>query len=66
MQLCPHLARPPLSFSDALITEFRDGEQKPIEVAPGQVDWDEPPARVHRGINACLQPYAEVTVFFLD
>jgi len=51
---------------DALLIEFRDGEQQRIEVTPGQVDWDEPTDRIHRGINIGEQPYEEVTIFFLD
>jgi len=39
---------------DALVIEYRDGEQKRFEVVPGQVDWDEPTDRIHRGINACM------------
>jgi quercetin dioxygenase-like cupin family protein len=52
---------------DALAIEFRDGsESEHVQVAPGQVDWDEPTERLHRGINAGEQPYEEITVFFLD
>jgi quercetin dioxygenase-like cupin family protein len=52
---------------DALAIEYRNGgEQKRITVTPGQVDWDEPTDRVHRGVNIGVQPYEEVTVFFLD
>jgi hypothetical protein len=52
---------------DALAIEYRDtGERDRIEVVPGQVDWDEPTARVHRGVNVGKQLYEEVTVFFLD
>jgi quercetin dioxygenase-like cupin family protein len=52
---------------DALAIEYRDGgERERFEVAPGQVDWDEPTDRVHRGVGVGRQPYEEVTVFFLD
>jgi quercetin dioxygenase-like cupin family protein len=52
---------------DALAIEYREGsESKRFEVAPGQVDWDEPTDRVHRGVNVGGQTYEEVTVFFLD
>lgn len=52
---------------DFLVIEFRDGG-KPlqVEVTAGQADWDEPTDRVHRAVNAGLQPYEEITVFFLD
>lgn len=52
---------------DALAIEYRDGrESERFEVAPGQVDWDEPTDRVHRGVNVGARPYEEITVFFLD
>ena len=52
---------------DALAIEYRDGgERVRLEFAPGQVDWDEPTDRVHRGVNIGDLPYEEVTVFFLD
>jgi quercetin dioxygenase-like cupin family protein len=52
---------------DALAIEFRDGKEiERFPVGPGQVDWDEPTDRVHRGVNVGQQPYEEVTIFFLD
>jgi hypothetical protein len=52
---------------DALTIEYRDGsESERIQVTPGQVDWDEPTMRVHRGVNVGEQPYEEITIFFLD
>lgn len=52
---------------DALAIEYRDGsEPQRFAVAPGQVDWDEPTERVHRGVNVGEGPYEEITVFFLD
>lgn len=52
---------------EALAIEYRDGgESQSFAVRPGQVDWDEPTERVHRGVNVGAQPYEEVTVFFLD
>ena len=52
---------------DTLGIEYRDGsESQRFQVAPGQVDWDEPTERVHRGVNVGRQPYEEITVFFLD
>jgi quercetin dioxygenase-like cupin family protein len=52
---------------DALALEYRDGgEARRFEVTPGQVDWDEPSDRVHRGVNVGEEPYEEVTVFLLD
>jgi len=50
-----------------LAIEARDGsELARFAVTPGQVDWDEPSERVHRGVNVGTVPYEEVTVFFLD
>lgn len=52
---------------DALAIEARDGsELARFEVTPGQVDWDEPSDRIHRGVNVGALPYEEVTVFLLD
>ena len=52
---------------DVLAIEARDGsELARFEVKPGQVDWDEPGDRVHRGVNVGSLPYEEVTVFLLD
>jgi quercetin dioxygenase-like cupin family protein len=52
---------------DALAIEYRDdGESHRFEVTPGQADWDEPTARMHRGVNVGEQPYEEITIFFLD
>ena len=52
---------------DALAIESRDeGMLRRFEVTPGQVDWDEPSERIHRGVNVGEQPYEEVTIFFLD
>jgi hypothetical protein len=35
-------------------------------VHPGQAGWDEPDARVHRGVNTGAGPYEEVVTFFRD
>jgi quercetin dioxygenase-like cupin family protein len=52
---------------DVLAIEFRDGGATlRHQVVAGQVDWDEPTDRVHRGVNVGEQGYEEVTVFFLD
>ncbi len=52
---------------DTIAIEYRDGaERQYVPVQPGQVDWDEPTDRVHRGINVGQQPYEEIVVFFLD
>jgi len=52
---------------DALAIEYRGGSPlQHIPVRPGQVDWDEPTDRVHRGVNVGDRPYEEVTIFFLD
>jgi quercetin dioxygenase-like cupin family protein len=50
-----------------LAIDFRDGHpQKRIEVAPGQVDWDEPTERTHRAMNIGDTTYEEIAIFFLD
>jgi quercetin dioxygenase-like cupin family protein len=52
---------------DALAIEYRDGSpSQRFTLRPGQVDWDEPTARIHRAVNVGAQPYEEITVFFLD
>ena len=52
---------------DLLAIEYRDGgESQRVEIAPGQVEWEEPSARVHRAMNIGKQPYEQVTVFLLD
>jgi quercetin dioxygenase-like cupin family protein len=51
---------------DLLAIEDRDGERRRFTVTPGQVEWDEPSDRVHRGVNVGAQPYEEIAVFFLD
>ena len=52
---------------DVLSIEYRDGrESQRVEVTPGQVDWEQPSARVHRAVNVGKQPYEQVTVFLLD
>ena len=51
----------------ALAIEYRDGGPgERFTLTAGQVDWDEPTARVHRAVNVGTDPYEEVTVFFLD
>jgi hypothetical protein len=52
---------------DGLTIEFREtGERVPIAVRPGLAGWDEPDARVHRGVNTGGTSYEEVVTFFLD
>ena len=52
---------------DMLSIEYRDGgESQRVEVTPGQVEWEEPTARVHRAVNVGSQTYEQVTVFLLD
>jgi len=52
---------------DALTIEYRDGRPgERLSVRPGQVDWDEPTNRVHRGVNVGREPYEEIAVFLLD
>jgi quercetin dioxygenase-like cupin family protein len=50
-----------------LAIEYRDGGQGArFELKGGQVDWDEPTDRIHRGVNVGTQPYEEIAIFFLD
>jgi len=52
---------------DLLSIQYRDGgESQRVEITPGQVDWEEPSARVHRAVNIGKQMYEQVTVFLLD
>ena len=52
---------------DLLLIEYRAGaESRSVEITPGQVDWKEPSARVHRAVNIGKQMYEQVTVFLLD
>jgi quercetin dioxygenase-like cupin family protein len=52
---------------DLLSVEHRDGgESQRVEITPGEVEWEEPTARVHRAVNVGKQPYEQVTVFLLD
>lgn len=52
---------------DVLSIEYRDGgESQRVKITPGQVEWEEPSARVHRAVNVGKQPYEQVTVFLLD
>ena len=52
---------------DLLSIEYRDGgESQSVEITPGEVEWEEPSARVHRAVNVGKQPYQQVTVFLLD
>jgi quercetin dioxygenase-like cupin family protein len=52
---------------EELEIQFSDGtESERVPVKPGQVEWDEPSNRVHRGVNVGAQPYEEVAIFFLD
>ena len=51
---------------DVLAIEYREGEIHRFEVTAGQVGWDEPSNRIHRGVNIGEQPYEEIAVFFLD
>jgi hypothetical protein len=51
----------------ALRIEYRDsGAVETIAVYPGMADWDEPQAKVHRGLNSGEVPYEEVVIFFLS
>ena len=51
---------------ERLRIEFRDGDAPlDVPVHAGRVDWDEPDARVHRGVNVGATVYEEVVTFFL-
>ena len=63
----PHHRVSVLLSGDELAIEDRDtGQIDRFAIEPGQVDWDEPSDRVHRGVNVGKVPYEEITVFFLD
>ena len=52
---------------DELGIEFRDtGEMVTFPVRPGVAEWDEPQARVHRGVNVGTTTYEEVVTFYLE
>jgi len=52
---------------DLIAIEYRDGgESQHVEITPGQVEWENPSARVHRAVNVGMQPYEQITVFLLD
>ncbi len=52
---------------DALAIEYRDGNPAVhLSLRPGQVDWDKPSDRVHRGVNVGHEPYEEIAFFLLD
>lgn len=63
----PHHRVTVVLSGEALALEYRDvASVQRMEVAAGQVDWDEPTDRVHRAVNVGSQPYEEITVFLLD
>lgn len=52
---------------DGLAIEYRGAAQSErVEVSPGQVEWEEPSARIHRAVNVGQQPYEQITIFLLD
>lgn len=52
---------------DELAIEFPDSNTRErFSVRPGQVDWDEPLDRAHRGVNVGQLTYEEVAIFFLE
>jgi hypothetical protein len=51
---------------DLLSIEFRDGGSQRVDITPGQVEREEPSARIHRALNVGKQAYEQVTVFLLD
>jgi quercetin dioxygenase-like cupin family protein len=52
---------------DEIGIEFPDGATGGrFAIRPGQIDWDEPLDKAHRGVNVGTTPYEEVAIFFLD
>jgi hypothetical protein len=52
---------------DLLSIEYREGgDPITVRITAGQVEWEEPSARVHRAVNVGKQLYEQVTVFLLD
>jgi hypothetical protein len=52
---------------DELSIQMRDtGERITFAVHPGLAEWDQPQARVHRGVNTGTVSYEEVVIFFLS
>lgn len=52
---------------EALRIEFQDGGPgEDVAIGPGQVDWDEPTERIHRGVNVGSESYEEITIYLLD
>lgn len=63
----PHHRVTVVLSGEALVIEYPDGTSgERFSVRAGQVDWDEPTERVHRGVNVGEVLYEEVAVFFLD
>lgn len=63
----PHHRVTVVLSGDELAIEFPDGTSGGrFSVRPGQVDWDEPLDRPHRGVNVGREPYEEVAIFFLE
>jgi hypothetical protein len=49
---------------DLLSIEYGDGgESQSVEITPGQVEREEPSARVHRAVNVGTQPSEQVAEF---
>ena len=56
-----------VSGGDLLSIEYRDGSDPiTVQITAGQVEWEEPSARVHRAMNIGKQTYEQVSVFLLD
>jgi hypothetical protein len=36
------------------------------QIAPGQIDWQEPTERVHHAVNVGKQPWEQITALLLD
>ncbi len=52
---------------DLLEIQFEgSAELKRVPITPGEACWEEPTARVHRGVNVGQKNYEEITTFFLD
>lgn len=63
----PHHRVTVVLSGEAIEIQYRDGTPPHrVGATPGQVDWDEPSDRVHRGVNVGTVPHEEITIFFLD
>ncbi|MCZ6618379.1 MAG: hypothetical protein O7E57_09625 [Gammaproteobacteria bacterium] len=49
-----------------LAIEYRDGATDHLTVTPGEAGWEKPTNRIHRAVNVGVDPFEEITLFFLD